>query len=81
MGYEILIINLLLLVVSVAMQASAKPRISVSTPEAGKLDTPRAEEGTPISVVFGTVIKKNPNCVWFGDSSTIPITKSGGGGK
>jgi hypothetical protein len=36
-------------------------------------DVPRAEQGTPIGVVFGTVIIKAPTLAWWGDLSTEPI--------
>ena len=43
-------------------------------------DVPTADEGKPVPVVFGTVLVKGPNVVWFGDLRTSPI-KSGGGKK
>lgn len=40
-------------------------------------DVPKAEEGTPIGVVFGTWIVKSPHLVWWGDLDSDPIkTKS-----
>lgn len=82
MGYEVLIINLLLLVVSVALQMSAQPKAdAVAKPEAGKLDIPRVDEGVPISVIFGTVLKKDSNCVWYGDAATVPIVSRSGSSK
>jgi len=78
MGYEMFYIYLILMVVSVAMQSGAKT--SGPPMEAGKLETPTAEEGSSIPVIFGTVIIKRSNVVWYGDSLTTEI-KSGGGGK
>ena len=34
---------------------------------------PTAEAGRPIPVVFGTVLIKGPNVVWYGDLNTVPI--------
>lgn len=47
-------------------------------PEPGQPEVPTAEEGRPIPVVFGTVLLKSPNVVWYGDLRTTPIKKSGG---
>ena len=77
MGWELLI-AVALMIISAAMTASAMPDPVV--PEAGKLDTPSADEGGDIPVVFGTEMIKSSNVVWYGDSRTEAI-KSGGGGK
>jgi hypothetical protein len=42
------------------------------------LDIPTAEEGRAIPVVFGTVIVRGANVVWYGDLEAIPIKKKGG---
>ena len=78
MGYELFYVYLVLMIVSTAIQMSNKP----TTPnrEAGKLDTPTAEEGSSIPVIFGTVVVKSSNVIWYGDAMTTEI-KSGGGGK
>lgn len=82
MGYEVLIINLLLMLASVALSMSAAQKVtSLNHPEAGKLDVPTAEEGIPVSVVFGTVLIKKPNCVWYGDSKTTEIRSEASSGK
>ena len=39
--------------------------------EAGKLDSPTASDAKPIPVVFGTVEVKAPNCLYFGEISTV----------
>lgn len=33
-------------------------------------EAPTAEADKPISVVFGTVLIKDPNVLWYGDKST-----------
>ncbi len=50
-------------------------------PKAAELkdfDAPTADEGRPIPVVFGTVLVKSPNVVWYGDLRTTPIKSKGG---
>lgn len=42
------------------------------------LGNPRAEEGSEIIKVFGTVTIADPQVVWFGDLSTRPIQQTGG---
>jgi hypothetical protein len=37
------------------------------------LNFPTAEAGHPIPVVFGTVLVKCPNVVWYGDLHYTPI--------
>ncbi len=41
-------------------------------------DIPTADESRPIPVVFGTVLVKGSNVVWYGDLKTKKIKKSGG---
>lgn len=42
------------------------------------VNIPSAEPGRPIPIVFGTVLIEDPNVVWYGDLTTVPIK---GGGK
>lgn len=42
------------------------------------VDAPTAEEGRPIPVVFGTVLLRGANVVWYGDLEAEPIRKKGG---
>ena len=42
------------------------------------VDVPTAEEGRPIPVVFGTVLLRGANVVWYGDLAADPIRKKGG---
>lgn len=47
------------------------PKPKMPKPEAAKdLDSPSAEAGRPIPAVFGTVLVKGPNVLWYGDKST-----------
>ena len=60
----------------VALAAAPKP----ATPKPATLtdlDLPTAEIGRAIPVVFGTVLLKSPNIVWYGDLGYTAV-KSGG---
>lgn len=37
------------------------------------IESPTADEGLDIPVVFGTVVVDAPNVVWFGDLGTTPV--------
>lgn len=74
-----IVVSLVMMVVSYMLQAAAQPK--PQTPEAGKLDVPTAQEGDSIPVVFGTVLIKKSNVVWYGDARAEPIYSSGGGKK
>ena len=82
-GWEWLAVQLVLMIVSTAISMSMAPDAPTNpNAEAGKLETPTAEEGSPIPVIFGTVIVKRSNVVWYGDSLVTDIVvDSGSGGK
>ena len=47
------------------------PRPKTSKPnEVQDLESPTAEAGRPIPVVFGTVFIESPNVIWYGDKRT-----------
>jgi hypothetical protein len=52
---------------------SKAPKASVL----GDFQTPTAEEGRVIPVVFGTVLIKGPNVVWYGDLKAKPMKSFG----
>lgn len=79
--WQQLIISFVLMVISSMLQAAAMKKVEQKVPEAGKLDIPSAEEGGSIPVIFGTVMTKNSNVVWYGDPNTTPIKSKGGGKK
>ena len=61
------------------MSVAFQPKTPEPTPTAlGDLDIPTAEPGRPIPVVFGDVVVRSPNIVWYGDLFTRKI-KTGGG--
>lgn len=41
---------------------------------AAEMENPTADAGRPIPVVFGTMIIKGPNFLWYGDKSVIEYT-------
>jgi hypothetical protein len=71
--------QLLFLVVSTLLQAALAPKPPAPKPaELSDIDAPTAEEGRPIPVVFGAVLIKGANVVWYGDLEAEPIKKKGG---
>lgn len=47
------------------------PRPKVAKPnEVQDLQSPTAEAGRPMPVVFGTVLIESPNVLWYGEKST-----------
>lgn len=67
--------SIVYLVIGVALQVlgyllAPKPK-GPKPNETQDLEDPVAEAGKPIPVVFGTVIVKGVNCVWFGDKRKI----------
>lgn len=74
-----LAVSFLMMVISSALQSMGRQQPELPKgPEAGKLDIPSAEEGGSIPVIFGTVIVKKSNVVWYGDADTTPIKQSSG---
>jgi hypothetical protein len=77
----LLIIALVLMIIAsiLAMVLTPLP----PPPRAASLSdfkVPTAEAGRPVPVIFGTVMLKGPNVVWYGNLFTDPIPYSGGGG-
>lgn len=67
-------ITLILMVISTIVSIMFRP-VPVPPAAAGfaDLQVPVATAGAPIPVIFGTVLIKNPNVVWFGDLTANPI--------
>lgn len=74
---------LVMMVISSALQAIGRQQPEQpKAPEPGKLDIPTAEEGGAVPVIFGTVMIKKSNVIWYGDPNTTPIKQgSGSAGK
>lgn len=71
-----LAIAVVMLIVSYAITMSMQPK--PQKPIAGSLDVPTAQAGKSIPVVFGTVLIKDANVVYYGDARTVPIVTKGG---
>jgi len=72
-------VQLAILVVSSFLSAALAPKPPPPKPSSlDDFDTPTAEQGTPIGVVFGNVVIKAPTLVWYGNLSTEKIKKKGG---
>ena len=70
---------LVVIVVAARVSVALAPKPPAPTPAclpAGEAPTP--EEGRPIPVVFGTVLLRGANVVWYGDLEAEPIRKKGG---
>lgn len=71
--------NLVVLVVSALISSALAPKPPTPKPASlSDVDVPTAEEGRPIPVVFGSVLLRGPNVVWYGDLAAEPIKKKGG---
>lgn len=68
-------IYLALLVLTIAL--APKP-VEPKPASLTDFDIPTADNNRPIPVVFGTVVIKGANVVWYGDLVTSPIYKKGG---
>ena len=70
---------LVVLVVSSLISAALAPKPPAPKPASlSDVDVPTAEEGRPIPVVFGAVLLRGANVVWYGDLEAQPIKKKGG---
>ena len=71
-------VQIAIMIVAALVAYALAPKPPVPKPASLEdFDVPTAEEGRPIPVIFGTVWIKGPNCLWYGDLSSIPIrTKS-----
>jgi hypothetical protein len=57
---------------AVALNLLLAPKVKAPKPEAVKdLESPTAEAGRPIPVVFGTITVKGLNVLWYGDKSFV----------
>ena len=70
---------LVVIVVAALVSVALAPKPPEPKPASlSDVDAPTAEEGRPIPVVFGTVLVKSANVVWYGDLRTTPIKSKGG---
>lgn len=71
-------------IVTTVLSALLAPRPKVEDAQPGQFgdqQIPIASQDAPIPVLFGTRVLAQPNVVWWGDISVIPIRRSGGGKK
>lgn len=67
-----IVIYIVALIVAVALVP--RPNSDAQKPASlSDFEAPTAEPGRPIPVVFGTVLLKSPNVVWYGDLFYVPI--------
>jgi hypothetical protein len=70
---------LVVIVVAALVSVALAPKSPAPKPaELSDLDAPTAEEGRPIPVIFGAVLLRGANVVWYGDLEAEPIKKKGG---
>lgn len=68
-----------MLLVAIAMMVltfllAPKPKIEKLKPDT-EIEVPATEVGRPLPVIFGTVIIRNPNIVWFGNIMIKEVKK------
>ncbi len=69
---------LVVFIASVLVSAAVTPKPEKPKPSGlNDIQVPTAEPGRAIPIIFGTVLIKDPNTVWYGDLSTRPIRSSG----
>lgn len=59
-----MLISLALMIIGYLLQ----PKPKAAKPDmASEMDSPTAEAGRPVTVLFGEITVKSPNFLWFGD--------------
>lgn len=76
MGFFVVLI-IALVVAAVAISQAPGP-IEPKPAALEDFQAPTAEPGRPIPVVFGTVMLKAPNVVWYGDLGYEQVKTKGG---
>lgn len=62
--------------ISYALQRMNRQKMKTNTIQPDEnIQAPRAEEGAPFAVLFGTRRVSGPNVVWYGDIKTTAIRK------
>ena len=73
------LVQLAVLVIANLISQALAPKPPKPKPAAiSDFDVPVAEQGRPVPVVFGTVLVRGPNVIWYDDLSTTPIRSRGG---
>lgn len=76
MEWAVIIILFIVAVAAVVLLTPGPPQQKPATLDDFSL--PTAEPGRPIPVVFGTVLCKAPNIVWYGHLKSEPVKAKGG---
>jgi hypothetical protein len=63
-------IIVLLIIQAIIYLLTPKPK-TPKPPAAQTMDDPTADWDKPMAVVFGTVIQRDPNVLWFGDKAIV----------
>lgn len=57
-----------IMIVLMILSALMRPKVKAPTPAASQeLDSPVADAGKPVGVIFGTITITSPNVLWYGD--------------
>ena len=65
-------------IISYVISYALTPKPNSKMPGIGEITAPTAEVGKEIPVVFGEVLIKSSNVVWYGDIRTKAIKSKGG---
>lgn len=66
---EIFLIKLLVAVVLQVVAYLITPKPKSQSANNKELESPTAEAGKPVQVIFGDLTIKDPNCIWYGEKS------------
>ena len=73
-----LLVSLVMMVISYAIQMILMPRPENNDAVVGDMDIPTAEDGKTIPVVFGTILLKDSNIIDYFDAQAEAIKSDGG---
>lgn len=65
-------------VIALVLVVALRPKTPTAAPASlSDIEVPTAEPGRPVPIVFGTVLLKSPNIVWYGDLGYTPVQSGG----
>jgi hypothetical protein len=73
MGWWFIVIFVVTIVSAIML--APKPPKDRGPATLADFDIPTAEDGRPMPIIFGTVLFKSPNNIWYGDLATHKITE------
>jgi hypothetical protein len=74
-GWDTVIYLVVAAVISYALRPTPQDAKPASLED---VDIPLADEGTPVTVIFGEPLVKHPTTVWYGDLRYVAIKSKGG---